>query len=197
MGDNRVNIIGLVIGTRGTGKTTYLKGDEKLKIEGIIDIYIDRDPKQKILIVDLFDNPIWKNIPQITTEKLARWKSGIYRIYSQNFLSLTAIINTHCYNTIIIFEDATKYVGSKLDDNLKQLLLDSKQKNNDIFFAFHYMQAAAPDLVRIADYVVLFKTNETFTNTIRNKYPHPDIERAFKEVGAHKDFHYHKSVNLI
>jgi hypothetical protein len=57
--------------------------------------------------------------------------------------------------------------------------------------------AAPPDLVRIADYIVLFKTNEAFTSQLKNKYPHPDIEKTFKEVSAHKDFHANKTVTLI
>jgi hypothetical protein len=197
MSESRVNMISLVFGTRGTGKTTYFKGDEKLKLEGIIDLYIDRDPKQKILIVDLFDSPVWKDIPLITIEKLTRWKSGIYRIFHRDIEMLFKILDQHCYNTVIIFEDATKYIKKKLPESLNDLLIDSKQKNNDVFFAFHYLMAAHPDLVRISDYVVFFKTNETFTNSYKNKYPHPAIEKAFLNVHHHTDFHYNESVKLI
>lgn len=195
--EKRVNVISLIIGTRGTGKTTFLKGDEKLKIDGLVDAYIDRDPKQKILIVDLFNNPVWQDIPVISIEKLRHWKSGMYRIYSNDESQLFSLLNKYVYNTVIIFEDSTKYVRHPVERNLNRLLIDSKQKNLDVFFAFHYLQAVPPDLVRIADNMVLFKTNETFNSQLRNKYPHPDIERAFKEVNAAKDFHFNKYIALI
>lgn len=195
--DKRVNIIGLIIGTRGTGKTTWFKGSDELKINGLIDNYLDANPKQKILIVDLFDSPVWRDIPLITHDKLNRWKSGIYRIFDRDFTHLIELLNKYCFNTVIIFEDATKYVQNTLEENLRQLLIDSKQKNLDVFFAFHYFQAAPPSLVRIADYLVIFKTNESFTAQLRNKYPHPDIEVAFKEVSTSKNFHVNKTVTLI
>lgn len=195
--EKRVNYITLIIGTRGTGKTTFVKGSEELKIEGVIDVYLDRDPKQKILIVDLFDNPVWSDVPTITVEKLARWKSGVYRIYHHDASELMRIINRHCYNTVIFFEDATKYVQNTLDENLRRLLIDSKQKNLDVFFAFHYLNAVPPGLVRISDYMVLFKTNETYSSQLRNKYPHPDIEKAFKEVSNHKNRFFNKQIALI
>jgi hypothetical protein len=194
---NRVNIIGLIAGTRGTGKTTFIKGSEELKVNGLIDGFLDRDPKQKILIVDLFDNPIWRDVQLIDDDKLKRWKSGLYRIYDNNESVLMKKLNHYCYNTIIIFEDATKYIKNTVEENLRRLLIDSKQKNNDVFFAFHYLMAIPPDLTRISDYLVLFKTNESFSSALRNKYPHPDIQKAFKEVSEHKDFHYYKSIALI
>ncbi|NJK98341.1 MAG: hypothetical protein HC905_28555 [Bacteroidales bacterium] len=198
MHEKRVNYITLIIGTRGTGKTTFVKGLEKLKIEGVIDVYKDRDPKQKILIVDLFDNPVWNEVPTISIEKLSRWKSGTYRIFHNNSNELMTILNRYCYNTVIFFEDATKYVQNSLDENLRRLLIDSKQKNLVMFFfAFNYLMAVPPQLVRISDFLVLFKTNESFSASLRNKYTHPDIEKAFKEVGQAKSFFYNKTVALI
>jgi len=193
----RVNYITLVAGTRGTGKTTYFKGSHELKINGIIDLFLDRDPKQKILVVDLFDSPVWQDVPLITTDKLARWKSGMYRIFHSDPDQLMSVIQRHCYNTVIIFEDATKYIKATLNENLRRLLIDSKQKNLDVFFAFHYLMAVPPDLVRISDYLVLFKTNESFTSQLRNKYPHPDIIKGFTDVSKHKNFHYYKEIALI
>jgi hypothetical protein len=196
MSEKRINRIILVTGTRGTGKTTFLLGSEQLKVDGIIDAYLDRDPKQKILVVDLFDNPLYRAFPIISVENLSRWKQSKYRIFDNDQRYLIANINYYCYNTVIIFEDATKYVNTKLEENLKRLLIDSKQKNNDIVFIFHYLMAIPNDLVRIADYLVLFKTGENFSNYLRNKFPHPDIERVFKEVQESKNFHYNKTIDL-
>ncbi|MDD5358592.1 MAG: hypothetical protein PHX80_05555 [Candidatus Nanoarchaeia archaeon] len=195
--DKRVNLISIIVGTRSTGKTTYMKGDESLKLEGIIDSYQDKDPNQKILIVDLFDNPVWRDVPLLTSERLSRWKSGMYRIFDRDFSHLVTTINTYCFNTVVFFEDATKYIRANIEENLRQLLIDSKQKNLDVFFAFHYLMAAPPDLVRISDYLVLFKTNEAFSSQLKNKYPHPAILSAFEEVSKHPDFHYYKTVALI
>lgn len=194
--DKRDNFIILLAGNRGVGKTTYIQGSEKLKLEGLIDVYLDRDENQKILVVDLFNSPIWRHIPIITIEKLPRWKKGIYRIFSRNKNVLFDNIEKYCYNTIIIFEDATKYIKEKLPESLEIILIDSKQKNNDVMFAFHFLMAIPVDLVRVADYLVLFKTNESFTNYYRNKYKHPEIEKAFIEVANSKNKHFYKEIAL-
>jgi hypothetical protein len=46
--------------------------------------------------------------------------------------------------------------------------------------------ATPPDLARIADFIVLFKTNERFSPSLRNKYPNPNIEKVFNEVNMQK-----------
>lgn len=178
----RTNQVILIAGTRGTGKTDYIKN--------MIVSQSKRFPK--CLVVDTFDNPVWTDlstwnhpdrmelVPVIPAESFPRWKKGIGRIYHSNTNLLMSEIQQHSRNTFIVFEDATRYVGSRLTDDMRNFVLDSKQKNLDLAFIFHNLTAIPSELVRVADILVLFKTNEGKVN--ESKYPWAEIPVMMKRL---------------
>lgn len=178
----RTNKVILIAGTRGTGKTDYSK-NLLAKMENIF---------PKCLVVDTFDNPVWqdlsthdhpdrlKNVHILQPGQLPRWKKGTARIFSSNTGMLMEQIQLHCRNTFLIFEDATRYIGSKLTTDVNNFVLDSKQKNLDIVFVFHSLMQIPPDLVRISDVLVLFKTNEGVPP--KTKYPWGEIPQMMAEL---------------
>lgn len=187
MSNSRSNIIGIVVGNRRRGKTSFIK-DEILRATRL----------PKTLIVDTLDNPIWRDlgsythpelssvkVPIINAADIYRWNSGTYRVFgdqsSRRFIMDN--INQHVYNALLFFEDATKYVGRYLHDAMRDFLIDSKQKNLDIWLAFHSLAAVPPELVRIADVIVIFPTSDGKVSL--SKYPFPDVQKAvdyFREV---------------
>ncbi|MDD5006520.1 MAG: hypothetical protein PHS33_08505 [Candidatus Omnitrophica bacterium] len=189
----RVNLITLVVGDRGTGKTTYVKGSRDLKINGLLDTY--QKAGSRALVVDTFDNPIWRDVPVITPEQIQTF-AGLARIFSSDTSSLMKLIEQRLYNSVLIFEDATKFLRRWLDDSTRKFVLDSKQKNLDIYFLFHYLGAVPPDLARISDYIVLFKTNEGFNSYLKNKFPNPAIEAGAKEVNANESRYFNKVIQI-
>lgn len=191
----RVNRVTIIIGDRGTGKTTWLKGSPPLNIEGAIQKILIQNPNRRFLVLDTFDNPVWRDYPIIQPEEITNF-NGIKRLYSGETDKLQTFISKYAYSCVLIFEDATKFIGSKLNRDTRQFILDSKQKDLDIFFVFHYMMAVPNDLSRVSDWVILFKTNEIFNGQIRAKFPNPNIEEAYNRVKAHKNRYHFEAVEI-
>src|SRR5690554_2176671 len=193
---SRTNKVILVAGTRGTGKTDFIKN----LLASVSKSFV------KSLVVDTFDNPPWRDLstwdhperldtfPVIPLDKFPLWKKGIGRIYSSNTREMMSIIQAHARNTFIVFEDATRYIGSKITDDVNNFVLDSKQKNLDLVFVFHSLTSIPPDLVRIADILVLFKTNEGKISDA--KYPWPEIPKAMKELRQSTNRYSYKVIQL-
>ncbi len=191
----RTNTITLIVGDRGTGKTTLVKGDKIAGVKGILDVYRKR-PSQKVLIVDIFNNPAWAEIPLMQLHQLPGWKRGVYRVYHNNVDTLLAAIEANVTNTVIVFEDATKYIGTKLNVDMKRFLIDSKQKNIDVYFVFHSLAACPLDLIRITNFIILFKTKESFGDNLKNKFPFPEIPAAFERVRDHSSRYHYETISL-
>lgn len=183
------NIVSLVAGARGTGKTDFVKNE-----------VIYPSPLPKKLIIDTFDSAIWRNmetfihperaqiqIPLISVEKIPYWKSGLYRVASSEPDEIFSTIDQSVKNALLVFEDATKYIGSTLTKSTKKFIYDSKQKNVNICLIFHSLSAIPPELVRAADLLTLFKTNEGYPS--KTKYPFPEIIPAMDFV-RNSDNHF-------
>lgn len=174
----------LIVGNRGTGKTDFCKNEIILP---------GQKNFPKTLIIDTFDSEVWHDLKTfknpdgfhtkinvINPKDLGRWRSGIARMFSGDVQPMLASIQQFAKNTLLIFEDATKYVGSRLTDDMRRFVLDSKQKNLDIVFIFHSLASIPPELVRISDILVLFKTNEGEVS--KTKYPWGEIPIMMKEL---------------
>jgi hypothetical protein len=191
----RTNKIFLVVGNRGTGKTTFLQGNSAVKVPGIIPTYQRRKPGQKVLILYNMDNPVWQQYPIISPEQVSRWKSGICR-YIFSDINEAAEQLKNLKDTVLIFEDATSYIEHKLAGPFKSLLLDSKQNNNDIFLVFHFLMAVPRDISRIADYLVVFKTNEVFDTKLINKFPNPLIKQKYEALKKVNNPYAYEALNI-
>jgi hypothetical protein len=191
----RTNKVSLVVGTRGTGKTDFVKNG----LSNAIGL-------RKQLIVDTFDSPAWHNLKTFLNphqenikvsvmplNHFAYWKSGRYRIFSADTALIMQLIQQHAYQCTIVFEDATKYIGSKLTRDMQYFVLDSKQKDLDLIFIFHSLGQIPPDLIRVADNITLFKTND---RKVPAKTDFPEIEKAFKSVNAHPNRYYSEFIQL-
>lgn len=192
----RINTVNIVCGGRGTGKSTFFDGSKQHNVRGVIPAYLNGKGIQKVLIVDTFDNPFWQHYPIMNAKNLARWQKGIYRLFGSDIVRTMNTIEANCYNTALVFEDATKFIGSRLTDDVKNFIVDSKQKNLDIFFIFHALMLIPNDLIRFSDTLTLFKTNENFTTNLRSKFPVPNLEQLFNEVNAHPSKYYNQTIRI-
>jgi 23S rRNA pseudoU1915 N3-methylase RlmH len=139
--------VNLIIGRRKTGKTDYCMN--------IINNYPNR-----VLVVDTFKHPKYVQFQSITLDNIHRWQKGIKHIcINDNEDEVYHAINqlTHC---LIVFEDASKYTSNEFGKKLKAIVLDSKQKNNDIIFMFHGFAFIHPKLLSNSDGIILFRTAE-------------------------------------
>jgi len=191
----RTNKIILVVGNRGTGKTDFCKN------------ILDTLPQPKKLILDTFDNPAWRNmktwnhpewesrvIPIMPIEDIERHRSGMYRIAESDTIHSQDMIDKHCMDTGLIMEDASRYFPLNLSRSQKNYLLNSKQKNTDIILVFHYLATVPPELVKMADYITLFKTGEGDFND--KKYFHTGFREAFEYLKKAKNRFENVTINL-
>lgn len=194
---SRTNKVILIAGTRGTGKTDFIK---KLVLQ-------QQKILPKCLIVDTFDNPVWHDmktwdnpegvnliVPTIPLSKFPSWNKGFGKMFSSNPKSLMDIIQKHAKNTFIVFEDASKYIKRVVSEDVNKFVLDSKQKNLDMVFIFHSLRRIPPDLIDVSDILILFKTQD---GKLPSKYSaFPGLIKPMQEVEASKDRYFHKTILL-
>ena len=160
---SRFNKIIGIFGKRGTGKTVFTVGDSKLKVLGLINLYLKKHIK--VLIIDTIDHPAYRHIPTMPMEKLKFWKSGVYRVIikSEDIAKLNYILNSSLsiWNTALIYEDCRKHTFKTIDKSFAEILGDSKQKNNDIIVMYHNFGECPNDLFRKLDYIQCFKTMDS------------------------------------
>lgn len=143
----RTNTVTIVIGTRNSGKTFYT--------QKVIEAY-----KRKVLVCDTYKHPKYSEFERIKPSEIRNIESGKrVRVYGKE----TELILLKCndfYNGLLVFEDATKYVGSVLTKDMKQLVYDTKQKNVDLMFLFHSFTGCPADLFRISDNLIILKVGD-------------------------------------
>lgn len=197
-GTEHFNKVVGIFGRRGSGKTEFFKGNDQLGLRGLIRPSLQRG--KKFLIVDTIDHPSYRDIPQMFPEQLHRWKKGVYRIWVRpdEMPALNKLINElpSMWNTDIGYEDAYKHQSVELDKSIVELIIDSKQKNIDMFFFYHTFSMAPKGLFRLVDYIELFKTKEhpkVRKDDMIGYYD--DAVRIFNEVSANPSPFFHRTIN--
>ncbi len=72
-------------------------------------------------------------------------------------------------STQCVFEDATGFFEGKVPKILKRMIAGKRHTKNNYLFLFHSIQDCPPALIRLSNYVVLFKTNDEF-NKVEQRY---------------------------
>ncbi len=184
----RINNVSAILGRRGCGKTTYARE--------LIRQYHEALPSQKILIADTLDHPAYRDIPAIDLDLLKRWKKpNIYRIYGANTDEILQTIESNLMNALVIFEDASKYLRANLSNDVRRFVLDSKQKNLDIVFIFHGFMFIPPELFRLMDNLVIFKSD----NPEPRKFyivAYDQVKAAYDRVMKNENPYAHETVRI-
>ncbi len=185
----RINKVSILLGNRGTGKTFY-------SLE-LIKKYRTAHPEQKILIIDTLDHPDYALIASIEIKDLKAWrKPSVYRIYGSNTREIIEAIKQNVSNCLIIFEDASKYIGKLMDSHVRTMIFDSKQKNNDLIFLFHGFMATPPELFRISDTITLFKTGDHPRARKNEMVNFNEIVKIYDEVQSNKIAWFNKTIQI-
>lgn len=184
----RINNVSTILGRRGSGKTTYARK--------LIEEYKLALPEQKILIADTLDHPSYRDIPAIDLDLLQRWiNPNIYRIYGSNTDEILYSIGEKLYNALVIFEDASKYLRASLNNDVRKFILDSKQKNLDLIFLFHGFAFVPPELFRLMDNIVIFKSDSPEP---RKNYivAYDQVKEVYEKVMKSENPYEHATVRI-
>lgn len=154
------NKIYTVIGGRGQGKTPFILGGDFE--EGLASIYLKKG--MSVLVIDEFDHHKYRHVPSLspTDYKILSSRPGIYRTLCklQNMPTLFPHL-ANVWNTLIIFEDCFKYIPQRLTKDQVAILGNSKQQNNCLVFMHWCWGLAQPDIIRMTNYFVIFKTSDS------------------------------------
>lgn len=82
-------------------------------------------------------------------------------------------------DTFCIFEEATGFFRGRLDEEVDQMMLSARHSNNRYIFCFHSIEAVPPGIMRMVNFVVLFKTADE-PNAVKRKYSR--LYRAYLEL---------------
>lgn len=185
----RTTRVSMLLGTRGTGKSYYV-------LNTIIPQYMSKHPERLVLIVDTIDHPMYRDIPLLKVKDFKTVTQGLYRTFATDKIDLllTAIFG-QLKNALIIFEDATKFVGSKITPQTRSFILNSKQRSVDVIYLFHGFVSAPLDIWRIVDSVTFFKCDgpEKRKNDIIN---YDEFLEKWKQVMASPDKYARQHVKI-
>ena len=70
-------------------------------------------------------------------------------------------------DTFCVFEEATGFFRGSLSSNIDRMLVQKRHSRNRYFFIFHSIESIPPQIYRLSNYVVLFKTNDNAKNILR------------------------------
>ena len=184
----RLNSTIALIGTKGTGKSTFLL--ELLKASD----------KKKAIIFDMDDNEVFHQYESVAANLIPRVKDGnIFRVIDIDFEKVLDEM-ANFWNGLLVFDDATKYLSGIFPKKMRNLILASKQRNVDIVLTFHTFRCIHPDLFSLTNFLELFKTGERIMDIPSVKGKLPKLEEVAKlkdSVEKHPNKFYHKTIEIL
>jgi len=175
----------LDIGMRNTGKT-----HETLEW---IDDYISKRKKYKVFIFMTLDHEKYQHIQEIKINQIPAVKQGVCRVVTSDFDKIFKHVNKRTFTDAkLVFEDCSGYfTTSRLDEQIKRFVIDSKQKHLHLVFHFHAWGFVQPDFFRIVDFIRIHKTIDTPAQKKNYIGMYDEVERIYWNVRNKKEPHYY------
>jgi len=178
----RQGVFIIVVGTNGTGKTTF--------VTKLID-----DIGRRVLIVDP-DGLEWQTVASITSDKVSKIKKGKRaRIIAPTPEDLVQLINFS--DGSLVLDDCRYYIRSRIAEPIRQVLVRRRQRAIDVFAVAHSLNEVPPVFWTFATHLILFKTTDN-PERLKHNLPHFEdkIKTHLSRVNENKDHHYFEIVPL-
>lgn len=148
----------IVVGTNGTGKSTYIR-DRLEKVNKSALLIYDVNAEYS----DIYDKPFVK---------------------MDEFFEQATTVN----HSVIVFEEATIFFSNRsTEKELRELLVRRRHTKNLIFLVFHSIRSVPRDVMDMSNYLVLKYTNDS-PKFISRKFENEDIDNAVLELKkSHKN----------
>jgi DNA helicase HerA-like ATPase len=163
-------LVTIVCGGQGVGKTTFVKNS----------LY----DKRRTVILDV--NNEYTDLESHGSKRVTKdFRDALENIKNLNGISL-------------VVEEATVFFSNrKYDDNLQEMIIRKRHQKNDIFLIYHSLGDIPDYLLRIADFLVLFKTKDNQTH-VEDKYRYyPELKSAYYTVRNQKNIHKYFVLKLL
>lgn len=146
----------IVIGMTGQGKSEFIKqyiGSNRNCL--VFDVQNEYGSKPK------YPGQRAINLSSDTTKKRSRY-------IFQDFNGFVEIVKQK-KNTICVFEEATMFLSGRIGMNVKEIMINKMFTKNVYIFVFHSIVDCPPGIMRISNYVVLYKTADV-EKAVKHKY---------------------------
>jgi hypothetical protein len=162
----------IVIGAPGEGKTPFCK-----KMIGGGD---SGQPENRCLVFDI--NNEYGTRTKYAGQKPYNLPTNVREIRSRyvgDDLEVFIKVAMSKQNTVVVFEEATAFFEGRTSKLTRRLIINRYHTGNVYIFLFHSINSVPPRIMEIANYVVLFKTNDEM-DTVYRKYSR--LGPAFDEL---------------
>lgn len=97
----------------------------------------------------------------------------------------------------MVFEEATIFFTPRggAPEEMRHILVRARHSQSIIQLNFHSFNSMPKDIKNMADYIVVFKTNDNEIDVI-NRFDNPKVIEAWKRAQNSKNPYYYESVNL-
>lgn len=177
----------IIVGTNGTGKTTELRRI----LQGI------KNPDRKLIITRHLTE--WADFPHNDLIKPADFRFTGINHHIPRDISETLLKIQHLRNSVIVFDDARKYLKAKTEDELNDLYISRRQYAQHIFFVAHNFKQVPVQAFGFASNFILFKTVAAIDNERLSQLNDPDKFLEVKrrvDTEALKNPYYKELINL-
>jgi hypothetical protein len=177
----------LFVGRKKCGKTTLCRK------------FIEQSKFKKILVIDTYEHPDYADFQTIPSSMLKSWKQGRKRIIldqrKKNYEDLQPV-NDYVCNTLIILEDASKYIVGDIPTVLRGILFDHRNKGNELLIMYHGFRFVPPKLLSNVSYITLFKIGEHIKSS-QDKVPnYAELEKGHLQIQASNNQYIYKSYSV-
>lgn len=119
--------------------------------------------------------------------KTDRWP-GCKKIFFSDILN-KKVNYKDLANSFVVFEDATNYIASNMSNEIKRLIVNSKQLGSDVFLVFHSINIIPPFLWYLWNYLIIFKcAKPKYTAAIADNFA--EIMKKWKVCNKSKPHHF-------
>ena len=181
----------LNVGGTGSGKTTFVK-------KSII-------PNAKnIILFDMYGDE-YNEVDNIyTITKIKDFKGGLCRIvldksiYENSQLLVDTFWSelTKLNNTTFVMEDATIFLDSRRDNDVKQLLVEKRHSNMSYVWLFHSVSEIPPYIYKGSNAIRIGKTKDIDKDVINKFRGNEELIRAYMFVKNSKNKYESKFLKL-
>lgn len=175
----------VICGKRGCGKTSVAR--KLIKDTG----------KDKTLVLDLEYHPDYRDFSPIQADQVKRFRRGNAILFEgvpdENILTIA----TDLYNSVVILEDAMRYIHSNMTNSVKRLFTQSKQHDLDIITMFHYLNNIPVKMMGFIDYLIIFKTTENIDTTLKKFTNADQVREVYQRVMSHPSPYYCEAMPFL
>ena len=178
----------IVLGTNGTGKTTFVK---KL-------VANELKKNDSHVLVTVPDDMEWPTLPYVHPRfphRIENYVGARKIIYEPGLLD---IIRERFRNGLVVFDDCRAYFTASLDQDLHSLLIRRRQQMIDIVAVGHGFSEVPPKFFTFATHFALFKTIDNINrrkNFIQNFEEMKEAQARINEKSK-VDPHYFEIIKV-